>query len=270
MESVSLEGVGLHSGVTSRVRVSRRAGPVTLEAAGVVARLDELSVVSTARATTVQAHAGKLRVGTIEHAFAALAGMGVYDGIALSVDGPEMPLLDGGAAAWCDAIAALCLVARGPMLRVLRPATIDVGASRYEFAPGDRVEVHVRVAFDAVDQGRLAADAHWNGEASDFRARIAPARTFALARDMDELAAGGLARHVDPTSVVVVTADAILHTGRPFSPDEPARHKLLDLVGDLYVGGGPPVGTVRALRPGHAANAEALARARAEGVVAPA
>jgi UDP-3-O-acyl-N-acetylglucosamine deacetylase len=67
--------------------------------------------------------------------------------------------------------------------------------------------------------------------------------------------------------VVVLTPDGALSAGRPFEPDEPARHKLLDLVGDLYLYGGPPVGHVRAVRPGHAANALAMRRARDEGIV---
>jgi UDP-3-O-[3-hydroxymyristoyl] N-acetylglucosamine deacetylase len=267
MDTVSLEGVGLHTGAPVRVVLRRRAGPVTLEAAGLVARIDELAVASTARATTVEAHAGKLRIGTTEHAFAALAGMGVYEGIALSVEGPEMPLLDGGAALWCEAIAALGVAARPPTLRVERSATLEFGRSRYDFTPGDHVEIDVRVAFDGIDERRIAPEARWAGDAADFRARIAPARTFALARDMDELAAGGLARHVHPASVVVVTPGGVLHAGMPFLPDEPARHKLLDLLGDMYLGGGPPVGRLHAVRPGHAANARMLERARAEGIV---
>jgi UDP-3-O-acyl-N-acetylglucosamine deacetylase len=67
--------------------------------------------------------------------------------------------------------------------------------------------------------------------------------------------------------VVVLTPDAILCAGRPFAPDEPARHKLLDMMGDLYLHGGPPAGRLRAVRPGHAANARAFARAREEGIL---
>ena len=116
---------------------------------------------------------------------------------------------------------------------------------------------------------RLSASASWSGDAIDFAARIAPARTFALARDADELVVAGLARHVDPASVVLVADDAIHSAGMPFAPDEPARHKLLDLMGDLYLRGGPPRGTVRATRPGHAANAEACRIALSNGLLEP-
>jgi UDP-3-O-[3-hydroxymyristoyl] N-acetylglucosamine deacetylase len=262
-----VEGVGLHSGASVHVTLRRRAGPVTLAAGGLEARVDQLSVVSTARATSVEAYGGALRVGTVEHAFAALAGLGVYEGLALSVDGPEFPLLDGGSAAWCDAIDRLGVTSRRPRLRVARKATLEVGASRYEFEPGARVEVEVRLELDGFDEARVAPKARWDGEADDFRRRIAPARTFVLARDIGDLVAGGLARHVEPASVVVLAPHAVHHAGRPFSADEPARHKLLDLMGDLYLSGGPPLGHLRAVRPGHAANAVAASRARAEGIV---
>jgi UDP-3-O-[3-hydroxymyristoyl] N-acetylglucosamine deacetylase len=264
---VVVTGVGVHSGARARVVLRERPGPVTLIACGVEARIDELGVASTARATTVQAHEGRLRVGTVEHLFAALAGLGVRAGVAIEVEGPELPLLDGGARAWCEAIDGLSVRAEPPRVRVARAATVRVGASVYELAPGDRVEVEARLELDGY--ASIAPEARWNGSAEDFRARIAPARTFALAEDIERLAEARLARHVDPTAVLVLTPAAIHWAGTPPEPDEPARHKLLDLVGDLYLHGGPPLGRVRAIRPGHGANAAAMAQACAEGVLLP-
>jgi UDP-3-O-[3-hydroxymyristoyl] N-acetylglucosamine deacetylase len=227
----------------------------------------ELRVADSGRATTVEAHGGAMRVGTVEHAFAALAGLGIYEGVALAVAGPELPLLDGGAAAWCDALGRLGPSrTRAPRLRVARPAVIDVGRSSYSFAPalGDAIHIEVQVE---LDDARVEPAARWSGDAGDFRARIAPARTFATTQDLVELMRRGLARHVAPTSVILLAPDAIHCAGRPFARDEPARHKLLDLLGDAYLHGGPPLGHLRAVRPGHAANAQALARARREGVL---
>jgi UDP-3-O-[3-hydroxymyristoyl] N-acetylglucosamine deacetylase len=262
-----LQGVGLHSGVLGRVGLRACGGPVTVRAGGRTAPIGELRVASTARATTVEAHGGALRVATVEHLFAALAGLGVYEGLAIVVEGPEIPLLDGGAAAWCDAIDGLRLAATAPRVRVAREGVVDVGESRYAFAPGPGVDVTVAIAFEGFDDARIAPEARWQGEAADFRDRIASARTFALARDIAELLSAGLARGVDPTSVVVIAPEAVHCAGRPYSADEPARHKLLDLLGDLYLHGGPPRGQVRATRPGHAANAQAMARALADGIV---
>jgi UDP-3-O-[3-hydroxymyristoyl] N-acetylglucosamine deacetylase len=140
----------------------------------------------------------------------------------------------------------------------VREGTVEVMASRYAFAPGDHVDVGVRLETGDL---RLEPEARWEGDASDFRARIAPARTFAMESEIEELLRRGLASHVDRESVVVVAAAAVLSAGRPFCADEPARHKLLDLMGDLYLAGGPPIGVVRATRPGHGANDRAFRRA---------
>jgi UDP-3-O-[3-hydroxymyristoyl] N-acetylglucosamine deacetylase len=264
--ALTLTGVGLHTGAPARVVLSRCEGPVRLRAHGDDARVDELEVASTLRATTVRLAGGSLRVATVEHAFAALAGMGIYDGVTLDVDGPEMPLLDGGARAWCDALAELVAGGAGPRLRVSHAAVIEAGSSRFEFTPGgEGIDVEVRLE---LDDPRVAPTARWRGDPGDFRARIAPARTFALARDVEELARANLARHVPPSSVVLLAPDSVHCAGPPFAADEPARHKLLDLVGDLYLYGGPPLGRVHAIRPGHAANAQAFRRARESGVLA--
>jgi UDP-3-O-[3-hydroxymyristoyl] N-acetylglucosamine deacetylase len=147
---------------------------------------------------------------------------------------------------------------------VARIATIRVDRSRYEFSPGEGVEVGVRIE---LDDSRVEAEALWAGSREDFRARIATARTFALARDLEEFVRDGLVRSVAPESVIVLGDDAIHCAGPPFLPDEPARHKLLDLLGDAYVHGGPPIGRIRAFRPGHTASAQAFREALERGVL---
>ena len=262
---MTLEGTGLHGGAAVKVTLRTASGPVVLAGNGWRSAVSELEVVSTARATTVQAPGGRGTVGTVEHALAAFAGLGVYEGVEIIADGPEMPLLDGGASRWCEALASLSPRRRSPLLRVTRAYAIDVGPSRYEFAPLDGVDVEVALE---IDDPRVAPAARWQGDPADFADRIAPARTFALFAEVEQLLRRGLARHVDPASVVLIAPDAIHHAGRPFAADEPARHKLLDLIGDLYLKGGPPVGRVFAFRPGHAANARALARAIEDGALA--
>lgn len=259
-----VKGVGLHTGAAVTVKLIAREGPVFLRTGGVEARIDELVVASTLRATTVEGCGGGLRVGMVEHLFAALAGLGIYEGVTIEVDGPEMPLLDGGASAWCDAVSKLQIPHGGPRLRVAREAVLECGESQYELSPADHVEVEARLL---LPDPRVTPLARWAGDADDFRARVAPARTFALARDIQSLARLGLSRHVDPASVVVLAPDAIHCSGRPYRADEPACHKLLDLIGDLYMHGGPPLGRVLGVRPGHAANDRAFRRAREDGVL---
>ncbi|MFO0670222.1 MAG: UDP-3-O-acyl-N-acetylglucosamine deacetylase [Polyangiaceae bacterium] len=98
--------------------------------------------------------------------------------------------------------------------------------------------------------------------------RIAPARTFVEERELALMLASGQSATADPESVVVLGAETVHAAGRPFSADEPARHKLLDLIGDLALHGGPPRGEIVARRPGHAATHVAVARALADGILA--
>jgi UDP-3-O-[3-hydroxymyristoyl] N-acetylglucosamine deacetylase len=253
-----ITGVGLHTGAPVRVTLSKRPGPVILRSGGLEATLAQLSVAAALRSTTVEAHQGRLRVATVEHAFGALAGLGLHSDVTMDIDGPEMPLLDGGAAAWCEAFSSLGVVPSAPRLRVQRAATLEVGSSRYDLAPGPGVDVEVVVE---LDNASLEPFASWTGDPGDFRRRIAPSRTFAQTRDLEELARSGLSRHVPPQAVLLITPDSVHASGRAFRSDEPACHKLLDLVGDCYLWGGPPLGRMRAIRPGHRANALVLAQA---------
>jgi UDP-3-O-[3-hydroxymyristoyl] N-acetylglucosamine deacetylase len=260
---IVLEGFGLHSGSAVRVALRRTQGPVTLRVGEHRAPVAELIVAGTARSTTIEAPGTPIRIGMVEHLFAALGGLGVAAGLEIAVDGGEMPLLDGAARAWCDAIAALGPPRGQPRLRVVRPAILDVEASRYELTPGEGVAVSAHL--ELPDRG-IVPDARWDGDAEDFHRRVASARTFCSVGDFDELGRLGLARHVDPEAVVVLAPDRVYCRGA-FEADEPARHKLLDLVGDLYLHGGPARGRMHVRRPGHRANAAAIARALEEGIL---
>jgi UDP-3-O-[3-hydroxymyristoyl] N-acetylglucosamine deacetylase len=263
--SAIVEGPGLHGGALARVQLVRHDGPMILRAGGVDVPLAGLRVVDATRSTTVASADGGVRIKTIEHLFAALGGLGIHAGVAIVVEGPEPPLADGGARTYADALVSLDVTPSPPALRVARDGVIEIGTSRYELTRADRVELDVEIDFD---DARLEKYAHWRGDPDDFRARIAVARTFGFEHEVEQLAARGLASHVTPESVVVIGPGRILSAGRPFDADEPARHKLLDLIGDLALYGGPPLGRVRARRPGHAATHEMMKRSFAEGLVA--
>jgi UDP-3-O-[3-hydroxymyristoyl] N-acetylglucosamine deacetylase len=256
-----IQGPGLHTGLPCSVRFLRAPGPVRIRVGDCETEIGALVADGDTRSTRVRA--GTVEVGTIEHVFSVLGAHGVSDGLVVELEGPEAPIADGGAAAFFDALGPM--PPPSPRFAIVREETIVVDGRRYAFSPGARRIVDVTVDFD---DPRLAAHARWEGDPADFRSRIAPARTFGFAHEMEMLLARGLARHVLPESVVLVTPEAVLARGAPFQPDEPARHKLLDLIGDLFVHGGPFLGTVRAERPGHAATHEAIRRARVLGIVA--
>ena len=267
MTLMAIRGQGLHSGARAALTFARCVGPVVLRANGAAVAVSALDVASTTRSTTVASRDGVIRVSTIEHVLAALAGLGVHDGVAIAIEGGEAPLADGGARAFADEVRALGVASSPAPLRVVERGSIDVGASRYDFEPHDGIAVAVAVDWERPTFAGLAREARWDGDPDDFCARIAPARTFGFEHEVQELLARGLASHVTPESVVVIGQERILSAGLPFQADEPARHKLLDLLGDLYLYGGPPRGRVHALRPGHAATHQALRAALARGLV---
>ena len=230
---------------------------------GVETRLADLQVENADRATVVRA--GASVVATVEHLLAACAAFGLHEGLSVEVVGGEMPLLDGCSVAFARAIGALGLAPSPAPLAVVRDETLSFGESRYTFRRGAATNVAVTLSFD---DPRLTPDAAWAGDRDDFVTRIAGARTFAFAHEVGALIRDGHASHVDPASVVVFTPDAVLASGAPFTADEPARHKLLDLMGDLFLHGGPPLGSVHAVRPGHRATHTILRQALERGVVA--
>jgi UDP-3-O-[3-hydroxymyristoyl] N-acetylglucosamine deacetylase len=237
---------------------------VLVRSGDVEAALGRLRVVETARATTVAFPEGHLRWGTVEHAFAALAGLGIHDELGIELEGVEVPLAGGSALMFAQAIRRLGVCSSAPTLRVVRDGTVDVGRSSYAFVCQPTVAVEVHVDFG---DSRIASHARWDGTPEVFIKRIAPARTFGFAHEVESLLALGLASHVTAESVVVIGPTDILFAGLPFESDEPARHKLLDLIGDLYLYGGPPVGLTRAYRPGHAATHAAVATAFERGLL---
>lgn len=261
--SRALGGKGLHFGVHATVDLRRWDGPTVVVVGEACAEVEALRVVGTRRATVVQlAHDGA-SISTVEHLFAALGAHRLSRGVRVVVEGPELPLLDGGSMEYCRAIAGLNVPPAPSLLRVARDGDVEVGASCFAFRVA--TETHVSVDVDFGD-ARIARLASWGGDALDFADRIASARTFALERDLPELARDRLAAYVPPESVVFV-GEQIHAAGRPFAPDEPARHKLLDLIGDSFVYGGPAIGHVHAVRPGHAANHAAFQDALASGIL---
>lgn len=227
---------------------------------------------------------GSVHVSCVEHLFAAIGALGVRRGLTIECardhEGPgsalgcEMPLLDGGSERWARALLELGFGDRersssssARRLRVARPGRVEVGASQYEFArAAGENEASVAVTFDT-DDARLQRRASWDGSLLDFMERLAPARTFVSEDDLQAMVNAGGRASADPKSVVVLGNEAILAAGRPFSADEPARHKLLDLIGDLTLHGGPPIGAVHALRPGHGATHAAVAQALSRGIL---
>lgn len=265
---VTLAGTGLHTGRAVELRLERRDGPLTFTAPGArgAVPLPGMEIARSDHGVELSSERHGFSVDSVEHFLSALGGLRIRSTLSVEVQGGEMPLLDGGALEFARALRGLGIPPEPPPLCVLRAGQVTVGASRYEFAPGASSQVSVRVDFDAPLIG--VQSAAWDGTPEAYVREVAWARTFGFVRDAEALRAAGRAGAVDPRTVLVLAENGEeLVTGELPRPAEFARHKLLDMIGDLYLFGGPPVGSVHAERPGHTATLLALKEAEARGLV---
>lgn len=261
---VQLAGRGLHTGAACSVTLSPTRSPVEFVHGQARIPLLELGVARADLGVRLAHRGTGFEVELVEHLFAALGGLGIYEGIEIRVDGPELPLVDGSARRFTDALLALAPPSGCPALVIQRRAELTVERSSYTFAPADEVNIEVEVQFRDLPVERAV----WDGSRASFLADIAPARTFGFLSDADRLRRQGRALHVDPAVVLVFDDEGrALPPAAPVQPAELARHKLLDLVGDSYLYGGPPVGSLRAVRPGHAATHRVFEDALARGIL---
>lgn len=281
--SFSVSGKGLHTG--KMINATFKPAPenhgyklqrIDLEGAPVLAALAE-NVVQTTRGTVIAN--GDVTVSTIEHAMAALYAAGI-DNVLIELDGPEMPILDGSARVFVDKIKETGLLEQNDDKKfyvIKRKTEIkdeETGASIIVL-PDDDFRVEVKVEFDSPVIPNQYASLE---KLSDFDSEIASSRTFVFVREIEPLIKGNLIKGGDLENAIVIydrqmdqseldrLADAMnvprKHVSelgyiqeRPlFASNEPGRHKLMDLIGDLALVGRPIKGCVIATKPGHTIN----------------
>ncbi len=212
------------------------------------------SVVATDFATVLGDRDGPL-VSTAEHVLAALRGMGV-DNATIEIDGPEVPIMDGSAADFVAAIEQAGIVsqsARRRYLQVLKPVQVTLGDSFGEIRPhaaGFRAEVEIKFSNPMIGHQRFALDV----SPETFRRDVSRARTFGCMNDVARLWSAGFARGASIANSVVFDDDRLLNTEGLRFADECARHKVLDVIGDLALAGLPLLGAFRSVRGGHKLN----------------
>ena len=274
--AINCSGVGLHSGVKvamclrpapantgivfhrTDIQTPLTAAPIDgAEAApgsdaDVPATWDAVS--DTVMSTTVQNAAG-VKVSTIEHLMAALAGCGV-DNVRVELDGPEVPIMDGSSAPFVFLIECAGLApqqARRRWIRVLRRVEIEDGSRRAALVPSNGFSVSLEIEFDspAIVEKSGFFDLHNGG----FKRDICRARTFGFEHDVSRLMDLGLGQGGSLDNVVVIGQDdEIMNEGGLRFGDEFVRHKVLDCVGDFYLAGGPLLGHFAGQRTGHRSN----------------
>jgi UDP-3-O-[3-hydroxymyristoyl] N-acetylglucosamine deacetylase len=212
------------------------------------------SVISTEFATVLGDRDGPL-VSTAEHVLAALRGMGV-DNATIEVDGPEVPIMDGSASAFVAAIEQAGLVTQAAprrFIQVLKPVKVTMGDSFGELRPysvGFRAEVEIDFANPMIGRQSYMLDL----SPETFRREICRARTFGCMNDVARLWSAGFALGASFENSVVFDETRLLNAEGLRYIDECARHKVLDVVGDLALAGLPLLGAYRSVRGGHKLN----------------
>ncbi len=279
----TLSGKGLHTGAMVEATVMPAAEGhgykfqrTDVEGSPVIDALAE-NVVSTERGTVIGK--GDVTISTIEHLMAALYAAGV-DNALIKVNASEVPILDGSAKPWLDAIEAAGLEEQKAdkdfyvVKHKIEVADEETG-SKILILPDDEFSVEVKVNFESpVLSNQYASMEHID----EFATEIAPSRTFVFVREIEPLVHAGYIKGGDLDNAIVIydspmsqeSLDKIADTMgvarrtvdgfgyinvKPLAHDnEPARHKLLDIVGDMALIGRPLKGKVIATKPGHAIN----------------
>lgn len=258
-KEIALAGTGLHTGkqVTIRIKPSYQDVGILfvrtdLEGDNIVPARAPY-IVDTRFATTIGR--GSAVISTVEHLMAAFAGCGIDTAI-VEIDGPEVPVFDGSAAPFVALIketGTASIKFPKTYLKILEEISVSDGDKKVTLRPCDCFKVDFRIKFDHP----VIRAQRFKGKISEktFKKRIAIARTFGFLRDVELLKKNGLARGGSLDNAVVIGEDGILNQeGLRFS-DEFVRHKVLDLVGDLYMLGAPLKAEVRAVKSGHTLHA---------------
>lgn len=262
------------AGFITGARVRARLLPAPADTGVVFRRADLPGAPSTpARADQVTDTRRRTTIGPpdrgvtlVEHLLAALAGLRI-DNCVVELDGPEPPGLDGSAAGFVSAIqtaGAVLQTARRPVWAVAEPVIVSAGGATIGLHPSDAPGLRATYILDYGHHAPIPRQSHTADVRPDAFAReLAACRTFLTEAEAQALRAQGVGAHLTPGDLLVFGRRGPIDNRARFA-DEPARHKVLDLVGDLALCGFDLAGHVVAYRSGHALNVE-LARRLAAG-----
>lgn len=284
-KSFHLEGVGLHTGKSVKVDFEPAEPNTGIRFVRTdlpenpVLPADVSHVVSTNRGTTIRT--GEAQISTVEHILSALTGMGV-DNALIKADGPEIPIMDGSAKDFVEGILKAGIKeqdAAREYFEVVDPIIFqdEVTGTELMALPSDHFEVTAMIDFNSQVLGHQYSSLE---KLEDYAQQIAPCRTFVFVRELEKLSDQNLIKGGDLDNAVVIVDrmmdqeeldrlaqklgkqsikvenTGILNTTSLRFENEPARHKLLDVIGDLTLLGRPIKGKIVARKPGHTANIE--------------
>ncbi len=258
IDCVTFSGIGLHSGrpVTMTVHPAEggtgiifRRTDVTGKDPLIPARWDH--VIISPLNTRIE-NADGVHVSTIEHLMAALAGTGVHNA-RVDIDGPEVPIMDGSAAAFVKAFVRVGqrqTAAALHAIRILKPVEVVHGDAMARLSPATSLQIDFDIDFAEAAIGHQTLVLNMANGA--FVRELCDSRTFCRQADVDQMRAQGLALGGTLDNAVVVDGDKVLTPGGLRHANEAVRHKMLDALGDLYTAGAPILGRYTGVRAGHA------------------
>jgi len=260
--AATCRGIGLHCGkpVTMTIRPAAPTTGIVFRRtdAGAEIRASWINTCESALSTVLSNREG-IRIGTVEHLMAALAGAEIDNAI-VELDGPEVPIMDGSAAPFGYLIERAGILAQDEprrAIKILKPVVVRENGASAALLPDHGFAMSFEIDFE--NPLIRQQDIMLSFEPGTFEAELAPARTFGLLDDLPRLQAAGLALGGSLDNAVVVSGNRVLNDGGLRYADEFVRHKLLDAFGDLYLAGGPIIGHFHGVRSGHALTRRLLA-----------
>jgi UDP-3-O-[3-hydroxymyristoyl] N-acetylglucosamine deacetylase len=261
---IKATGVGLHSG--DKVYLTLSPAPVDT---GIIFRRVDLdpvveipakaeSVGDTMLSTSL--NVGDVRVSTVEHLLAAMAGLGI-DNAYVDVSAPEIPIMDGSAGPFVFLLQSAGVEeqnAAKKFIRIKRKVTVEDGDKVATFLPFDGFKISFTIDFDHPVFRDRTAHTEVDFSTTSFVKEISRARTFGFMHEIEYLRSKGLARGGSVDNAIVVDEYRILNQDGLRYDDEFVRHKVLDAIGDLYLLGYSLIGEFQAYKSGHGLNNTSL------------
>jgi len=263
---LEFEGTGLHTGKPSRIVVHPASGND-----GIIFRKDGVDIparyefVAETNRRTVLERDG-VRIETVEHILSALYGLGITDAI-IEVEGEEIPAMDGSALPFAQAIYENRIESEGEVqpFQLMLPIGVEDEGRKVEAVPHANLTVATAIRYDHPFLPSQFIELTITPET--YLEEIAPARTYAFVEEVEVLKEKGLAAGGSLENALVIGRDG--YVNEPRFPDEPVRHKVLDLLGDLALLGRPFVGRIMAVAGGHSLHLEFVKKLAEEGAGGP-
>lgn len=247
---IRFEGLGLHTGTPVVMTIHPSEDGIRFRIRGETVIAAPENVTDTTRSTRLGS------IGTVEHLMSAFAGLEITDA-EVELTAPEVPGMDGSSGPFIDALSDAGIVTFGESAvpSLYRRVFIKEGETEIAVAKGSG---HWRYAFDTGSRWPGVQVYESRSVQTDYRDAVCRARTFAFAEEIPMIIQMGLGKGLDETSALILGIEG--YKNDPRFEDEPARHKMLDIIGDLYLAGIPIRHlNVSADRSGHTANVKAAA-----------